>query len=146
MKNLLLCFAALLVSLSINAQVSSEGWVSLLKVNYEGTAPNYMPTGDNPLIVETTPEGLALTNPSPWDHRIWKSMMVLTDDCLSFQKKHNYVVRLTVKIPHKSTNKDKGAYKVQIGSWENYIENEVLVRGGDDFQVIDVDFPAVCSV
>ncbi|MBR6884900.1 MAG: hypothetical protein IKN01_04240 [Prevotella sp.] len=141
MKNLLLCFAALLVSLSINAQVSSEGWVSLLKVNYEGTAPNYMPTGDNPLIVETTPEGLALTNPSPWDHRIWKSMMVLTDDCLSFQKKHNYVVRLTVKIPHKSTNKDKGAYKVQIGSWENYIENEVLVRGGDDFQVIDVDFP-----
>ena len=145
MKKLLFIFTALFAVVSMNAQEESNTLVSLLKVSYEGgTEPNWWPEGKNPLIVEPTSEGLALTNPRPVDwERIWWSEMVLTDDCLTLQKRHNYIVRLTVKIPHKSDDpqKDRGTYCIELGNREKYSHTLCGVKGGDDFQVIDVAIP-----
>lgn len=139
MKKLLIIVAMVLIAISASAQTS------LLKVSYEGgVEPNWWPEGKNPLIVEPTSEGLALTNPRPVDwERIWWSEMALTDDCLTLQKNHHYVVRLTVKVPHflHSSGRDGGSYTVRLGSWEKWYQYVVTVSGGDDYQVIDVEFP-----
>lgn len=141
MKNILLIIAALFVTMSLGAQEKVYSVVSLLKVNFEGVVPNYTPEEDNLTIVESTAEGLAITNPRPFDSRIWHSKMILTDENLTFQKKHNYLVRLTVKVPHMNNSNDRGAYVVEMGSRERHIGPEVVVYGGDDFQVIDVEVP-----
>ena len=143
MKNILLIIAALFATTSLGAQEKDYSVVSLLKVNFEGVVPNYTPEEDNLTIVESTAEGLAITNPRPFDSRIWHSKMILTDENLTFQKKHNYLVRLTVKVPHMSDDplKDRGAYVVEVGNRDNHIGPQVVVYGGDDFQIIDVEVP-----
>ena len=145
MKKLFILFTVALMAIGASAQIS------LLKVSYEGgVEPNWWPEGNNPLIVEPTPEGLALSHPEQWDEeqymsQYWLSQMVVTDDCLTFQKKHNYLVRLTVKVPHNlhSSGRDGGTYTVRLGSdsWGRWYQRDVIVSGGDDFQVIDVEFP-----
>lgn len=141
MKKILLFTIALFVTMSLGAQEKVYSVVSLLKVNFEGVVPNYTPEEDNLTIVESTAEGLAITNPRPFDSRIWHSKMILTDENLTFQKKHNYLVRLTVKVPHMNNSNDRGAYVVEMGSRERHIGPEVVVYGGDDFQIIDVEVP-----
>ena len=97
-----------------------------------------VPTGDNQIIVEPTDEGLALSNPvNPIDFdNWWWSKVVLSDDCLTLQKKHNYIVRLTMKVP------SDGMYQVVLygSGFTNNSLCQVPVTAGDDFQVIDVDF------
>lgn len=141
MKKLLLYVVAFFVTMSINAQEKSDAMTSLLKVNFEGVTPNNLPTGDNPLIVETTTEGLSLNNPPQWDERFWKSMIVLTDDCLTLQKGRNYIVRLTIKVVSGNVRND-GVYRVELGNRKDFVQREILVAAnGDIFQVIDVEIP-----
>ena len=144
MKKIVTIVAMVLMAvMSMNAQEESNAMVSLLKVNFEGVTPSYTPTGDNIMKVEPTEEGLALINPIKWDTRWWKSMMVLTDDCLTLQKKHKYIVRLTMNVPHKRENArfDRISYTVRLGNWDKWYQNVVTIDGGDDFQVVDFEFP-----
>ena len=141
MKKLLLYLTAFFVAMSMNAQEESNALTSLLKVNYEGVTPNYLPTGDNPLIVEATPEGLSLNNPPQWDERFFKSMIVLTDDCLTLHKKRNYIVRLTVKVVSGNV-RNEGVYRVELGNSRNFVQSEILITANSDiFQVVDVEIP-----
>lgn len=143
MKKLLFIVVALVAALSVNAQNENKELVPLLKVNFEGVTPSYTPTGDNIMKVESTDEGLALINPIDFDTRWWGSEMVLTDDCLTLQKRHNYIVRLTMKVPHKRENAliDMISYTVRAGNWKNWNQNVVTLSGGDDFQVVDFEIP-----
>ena len=145
MKKFLFILTALFAMVSVNAQDENNTLVSLLKLNFEGVTPSYKPTGDYQTIVETTDEGLALsnpTNPIDYDNWLW-SKVVLTDDCLTFQKKHNYIVRLTIKVPHKGENYhfDSVLYTVFIGNDTNQAQSPVAINGDDDFQVVDVEIP-----
>lgn len=141
MKKLLLITVALIVTMNLGAQEKNYNVVSLLKVNFEGVVPNYTPDENNLTIVESTAEGLAITNPRPFDRRIWHSKMILTDENLTFQKKHNYLVRLIVKVPHMNNSNDRGAYVVEVGNSDKHIGPQVVVYGGDDFQIIEVEVP-----
>lgn len=140
MKKLLFIVAVLLTAVRANAQDENNTLISLLKVNFEGAAPKYLPTGDNPMAVEATAEGLALTHAyvgdSPKDFQIQVS-----DDCLTLQKKHDYFVRLTAKIPHKGYGKDGGYLAVQLGNEKYRYLSGAIVYGDDDFQVIEIEIP-----
>jgi hypothetical protein len=145
MKKFLFILTALFAMVSVNAQDENNTLVSLLKLNFEGVTPSYKQTGDYQTIVETTDEGLALsnpTNPIDYDNWLW-SKVVLTDDCLTFQKKHNYIVRLTIKVRHKGENYhfDSVLYTVFIGNDTNQAQSPVAINGDDDFQVVDVEIP-----
>ena len=145
MKKILLVLAALFAMTSVNAQEKGDALVSLLKLNFEGDVPKYLPTGDNPMEVEATADGLALTHASTSgsfsDH-----MIQITDDCLTLQRKHNYVVRMTVKVPHKDKkkdilNRDCGYLGIQLGNAKSWTQTGIFVKGGDDFQVVDIEIP-----
>ena len=145
MKKLLFIMAVLLTAVRANAQDEGDALISLLKVNFEGVTPSYTPTGDNLMIVEPTDEGLALsnpTNPVDFDNR-GLSEIVLTEDCLTFQKKHNYIVRLTIKVPHKGEKFyfDRVLYAVLVGNNTCQIQSRTGINGDDDFQVVDVEIP-----
>ena len=145
MKKFLFILTALFAMVSVNAQDESDALVSLLKVNFEGVMPSYKPTGDYQTIVEPTDEGLALsnpTNPIDYDNWLW-SKVVLTDDCLTLQEKHNYIVRLTIKVPHKREDShfDNVLYTVLVGNNTYQIQSRTGINGDDDFQVVDVEIP-----
>ncbi|MBQ9648835.1 MAG: hypothetical protein IJV25_00285 [Prevotella sp.] len=145
MKKLLFIVAVLFAAVSVNAQDENNTLVSLLKVNFEGVSPSNTPMGDNQTIVVQTDEGLALSNPdNPIDFYNWLwSKVVLTDDCLTFQKKHNYIVRLTVKVPHKGEKYhfDNVLYTVFVGNNTYQVQGRAGINGDDDFQVVDVEIP-----
>ena len=146
MKKLLFIVAVLFAAVSVNAQDENNTLVSLLKVNFEGVSPSNAPVGDDHIIVEPTDEGLALSNPvNPIvsDNGGWWSKVVLTDDCLTLLKKHNYIVRLTVKVPHKGeySHFDRVLYTVLVGNNTYQTESRVGINGDDDFQVVDFEIP-----
>jgi len=145
MKKILFIVAALFAVVSVNAQEENNELVSLLKVNFMDVSPSYMPTGDNHIIVEPTDEGLALSNPiNPIDFdNWWWSKVVLSDDCLTLQEKHNYIVRLTIKVPHKREDSyfDNVLYTVLVGNNTYQTQSRVAINGDDDFQVVDFEIP-----
>lgn len=145
MKRLLFFVAALFAVVSVNAQDENNALVSLLKVNFEGASPSNTAMGDNQIIVEPTDEGLALSNPDkPIDFdNWWWSKVVLSDDCLTLQKKHNYIVRLTIKVPHKREDShfDNVLYTVLVGNNTYQTQSRVGINGDDDFQVVDFEIP-----
>jgi hypothetical protein len=81
-------------------------------------------------------EGLALPNPSMQDY-IWSPQQVITENKLDLEEHHDYVVRLTLKVP------SDGAYYIELGSLnrEEVLSHQVSVKGSDTFQVIDVEYP-----
>ncbi|MCR5239753.1 MAG: hypothetical protein K6E15_06250, partial [Prevotella sp.] len=133
MKKVLFIVAALFAVVSVNAQEENNELVSLLKVNFMDVSPNYMPTGDNHIIVEPADEGLALSNPiNPIDFdNWWWSKVVLSDDCLMLQEKHNYIVRLTIKVPHKREDShfDNVLYTVLVGNNTYQTQSRVAING-----------------
>lgn len=109
-----------------------------LNVNYEGqeTFPylfyGYEGTGATINMVDGC---VAINNPHIQKNS-YSPTVNLTDDCLSLQKGHDYIVRLTMKVP------SNGKYQVGLGNyvkgcWTNY----VYLSASDEFQVIDVIFP-----
>ena len=83
---------------------------------------------------QTTDEGLAITNPAVQEYPA--SMLVdVNNEYFPLEQSHNYIVRLTLKVP------SDGTYVVDMGSWETNFTCEVPANAGDDFQVFNVGFP-----
>ncbi len=83
---------------------------------------------------QTTDEGLAITNPAVQEYPA--SMLVdVNNEYFPLEQSHNYIVRLTLKVP------SNGTYVVDMGSWETNFTCEVPANAGDDFQVFNVGFP-----
>lgn len=113
--------------------------LSLLKVSYDGLKEfpylglfSYEGTG---ATLEMVSDGVAITNPRRQD-AIWTTQSLVTDDCLTLENSHSYIVRLTLKAP------SDGEYQVQLGNWGTWRwHNVVYVSSSDEWQVIDVEFP-----
>ena len=84
---------------------------------------------------EPTNEGLAMINPKVREHWDFDMVTFITDGNISFEKGHDYIVRLTIKVP------SDGRYWMLLGRLLNGLRCEVPVTASDDFQVIDIDFP-----
>ena len=69
--------------------------------------------------------------------RIYEQESGLFDADGSFDLKegHNYIVRLTIKVP------SDGQYMVNIGTWSDNDQLFTSVKARDDFQIIDVEYP-----
>ena len=87
---------------------------------------------------EPTDEGLAIINPTLKEEIWWPQTTVIGG--LSLEQKHNYLVRLTLKVP------SDGTYNVLLGYWSDpHCQYDVPVVGSDDWQVIDIEFPDFCG-
>ena len=61
--------------------------------------------------------------------------MIVPDGSFDLEEGHNYIVRLTIKVP------SDGQYMVNIGTWSNNSQLFSSVKARDDFQIIDVEYP-----
>ena len=131
MKKILLISVALFTTLSMNAQVEKL----IYEKNWEGveysesvpfeTAPDWM--------YEATAEGLAITNPSVTD-QIWQVRVFSGgDNSFSLEGGHDYVVRLTMKVP------SDGKLFMQLGALYSSWYDGCSVKASDDWQVIDIE-------
>ena len=77
--------------------------------------------------------GLAINNPRV-QGETWTPSAIITESNLTLQKDHNYIIRLTMKVP------SNGTYEFNLGSWEITNRQEVSLNASDDWQVIDVEF------
>ena len=94
--------------------------------------------GKDPCPWVTTDEGLAITTNQMMD-QMW-SLYTKTsgDDLLSLKEGHDYLIRMTLKVP------SDGIYYVglgDLGEGGNALYCQVPVTVGDDFQVIDFELP-----
>lgn len=83
---------------------------------------------------EATDEGLAIINPT-MKQSSWGVETSITGAKLSLEDGHDYIVRLTIKVP------SEGIYGMLFGGWEYSQISEIVVPAKDDFQVFDVYFP-----
>ena len=83
---------------------------------------------------EATDEGLAIINPYLRELS-WYIETSITGAKLSLEEGHDYIVRLTIKVP------SDGSYWMLFGGWEYSQICEIVVPAKDDFQVFDVYFP-----
>ena len=118
-------------TISMNAQVEKL----IYEKNWEGveysesvpfeTAPDWM--------YEATAEGLAITNPSVTD-QIWQVRVFSGgDNSFSLEGGHDYVVRLTMKVP------SDGKLFMQLGALYSSWYDGCSVKASDDWQVIDIE-------
>ena len=83
---------------------------------------------------ESTDEGLAIINPN-LKELSWYIETSVTGASLSLEKGHDYIVRLTIKVP------SDGTYWMLFGRWDHNKVCEIPVTASDGFQVIDFNFP-----
>ncbi|MBR5038696.1 MAG: hypothetical protein IKX65_08260 [Prevotella sp.] len=138
MKKLLLLIIISLSCLTANAQQENNELVSLTKVNYVGLKDLSELGFDNafePEEMEIVPDGLGLNNPQLQD-KLWTPQFPFLGN-IQLEEGHDYVIRLTMKVP------SDGTYWVDMCSWSvgySYARH-VPVVAGDDFQIIDVEYP-----
>ena len=134
MKKILLISVALFTTLSMNAQVEKliyeMDWagVEYIEWNCFGEAPNAS-------YYKATDEGLAITNPAINDH-IWEVRVIDRSSeghGLSLEEGHDYVVRLTLKVP------SDGHIFMQLGNSASSWYDGASVTASDDWQVIDIE-------
>ena len=117
---------------------SDENDVNLIySMNWEGVDyPMTDISPDDPW--KTTDEGLAIVNPEMQEQaaKIWS---FISTGGFNVEENHNYVVRMTMKVP------SDGKYYVRMGHGEATCLQEVSVIGSDDWQTIDVQFPDFLS-
>ena len=105
----------------------------IYSMNWEGVDyPMTDMTPDDPQ--KTTDEGLAIYNPEKQEYA-GSIFTIISGGGFSLEENHDYMVRLTMKVP------SDGSYVVNIGSWSTNCSKEVAVSASDDFQVVDVQFP-----
>ena len=105
----------------------------VFSMNWEGAdLPMTCVSPDDPW--KSTDEGLAIVNPEMQEYpgQVWT---IINAGGFSLEENHDYIVRLTMKVP------SDGTYMVNLGNWSIYYSKEVSVSAGDDFQVIDIPFP-----
>lgn len=139
MRKYLIFIVIFLSCLTANAQQEDEVLVSLAKVNFEGmSAPFqwlYFFNNEAGTSMEIVEEGIAITNPHVQD-QIWTpSAIVLPEGLFNLEEKHDYIVRLTIKVP------SDGTYQVIMGSWDTNYSCHVGVKAGNEFQIIDTEYP-----
>ena len=83
---------------------------------------------------EATDEGLAIINPYLREAS-WYIKTSITEGNLSLEEGHDYLVRMTIKVP------SDGTYWMLFGGWEYNKMCEIPVTASDGFQVIDFNFP-----
>lgn len=88
---------------------------------------------DDTPIAEITSEGLVITNPTV-QAQIWQPQTIVTDKGFTLEQNHDYVVRLTLKVP------SEGTYQVVLGNWSTNTTCQVPVCPDDDFQTVDFAF------
>ena len=101
-------------------------------MNWEGV--DVPRDGDADWYVEGTDEGLSITNPEKKEFA-GLSWAFISGAGFNMEKNHDYIVRLTIKVP------SDGTYVVNMGRGEANAISEVQVTASDDFQMIDVLFP-----
>jgi hypothetical protein len=139
MKSYVLMILLLLGCLGAQAQTESKTLVSLNKTNLEGLTEfkDWVQFDDTQkdFSIDVEPDGLAITNPRI-QAEAWQPMvMVVPDGSFDLEEGHDYIVRLTIKVP------SDGTYQVNIGSWECNEATRVSVKANLDFQIVDVEFP-----
>ena len=131
MKKLLLIMVSLFSVVSTNAQeeklIYEKNWEGVEyseRVLFE-TVPDWM--------YEATAEGLAITHPSVTD-QIWQVRVISGgDNSFSLEGGHDYVVRLTMKVP------SDGKLFMQLGDLTSSWYDGYSVKASDDWQVIDIE-------
>ena len=118
----------------VNMMTESNDDVNMIySMNWEGV--RYPMTGMSPDDPQkTTDEGLAIFNPEKQEYA-GSIFTIISGGGFSLEKNHDYVVRLTMKVP------SDGSYVLNIGSGSTNSSKEVAVSASDDFQVVDVLFP-----
>lgn len=136
MRKSLLFVIIMLNCLCANAQEENDTLVSLAKVNFEGLAElplwSSFTDGETDATIEIVDDGIAITNPQVQDQS-WQPQMTVIGDNLILEDGHDYIVRLTLKVP-------SDGYWMFFGSWDVRLVCEVPVTANDDFQIIDIDF------
>ena len=137
MKKYLILIAALFTAMGINAQEEGEKLIyekEWADVAYDVIWEGY--DGD-PCPWASTGDGLAITTYHQ-QNGMWTIYTCVTDyDRLTLEKGHNYVVRLTLKVP------SDGTYYIGLGDMlekDAWSTSEVSVAASDDFQVVDIEF------
>jgi len=112
---------------------TNEDEKKIYSMNWEGVRyPMTDMSPDDPQ--KTTDEGLAIYNPKKQEYA-GSIFTIISGGGFSLEKNHDYVVRLTIKVP------SDGSYVLNIGSGSTNCSKEVAVSASDDFQVVDVQFP-----
>ena len=139
MRIRLLFVMMILGCLGAHAQLETDTLVSLTKVNYVGIREfsewSQFPDDQPEDKVEVDANGIAITNAKLQSQSWQTQVMVVPEGNLDLKEGHNYVVRLTVKVP------SDGTYIINLGNSEGCRAIQVSVNGSDDFQIIDVEYP-----
>ena len=118
-----------------NKKSEVEGEKIIYEMNWEGVEYQaIMEFGPNPW--EGTDEGLAITSYHLWEGE-W-SLNTPVAHKFALKKGHDYIVRLTLKVP------SDGTYQVGFGNWfggdaNSWSTFDVPMTAGEDFQVIEVE-------
>ena len=107
-------------------------------MNWEGADAGAPRDAEADWYVEGTDEGIAIVNPEKKEFA-GQAWAFINAGGFSLEANHDYIVRLTMKVP------SDGTYVVNMGSGEANRSCEVPVTASDDFQVIDVQFPEFLS-
>lgn len=132
-KQLLL---SVLMSLPVMIMGQSQSGVVVAEKDWTGVAEYsgwFGPGDDSGATMDMVADGVAITNPAVQEQYWTPQATVITG--ASLEKDHNYIVRITAKIP------SNGQVGLVLGNWGGGDECFVDVSGSDNFQVIDVDFP-----
>lgn len=136
MRKILLSVIITLSCLGANAQQKNDTLVSISKMNYVGlTELPDVHFSDQPETLEFVPEGLALKNPQQLGE-MWEPQIFVLGN-LALEEGHDYVVRLTLKVP------SDGIYWVDLCSWsqEYSCARQLSAVASHDFKIIDVEYP-----
>jgi hypothetical protein len=138
MKKSLLFTIIFLSCLCVNAQQEGDALVSVAKFNFQeitDLSELGISYSVQPDYLELVPDGLALKNPH-LQGKMWEPLMPVIGD-LKLEEGHDYVVRLTLKVP------SDGTYWIDMCSWDTvyFSGHQLPVKAGHDFQVIDVEYP-----
>lgn len=120
-----------------NKKSEVEGEKIIYEMNWEGVEYQaIMEFGPNPW--EGTDEGLAITSYHLWEGE-W-SLNTPVAHKFALKKGHDYIVRLTLKVP------SNGTYQVGFGNWfggdaNSWSTFDVPMTAGEDFQLIEAESP-----
>lgn len=123
-----------------NKKSEVEGERIVYEMNWEGVDyyvgwdPSEWESDPNPW--QGTDEGLAITSYHLWEQN-WSLFTPIGQD-FSLEQGHDYIVRLTLKVP------SDGTYQVGFGRWwggdaNTWTSFDVPMTASEDFQVIEVE-------
>ena len=102
MRKILLFVILILSCLNVHAQDENDSLVSIAKMDWTSAESfSFWFSGDSGATIELVDEGLAITNPGLQEYIWYPQTVVLTE--FTLEEGHDYVVRLTMKVPSDGT-------------------------------------------